>query len=341
MQQYSIKLTNQAKTEMESLLAYCLAGIDTDSEKFLVTLFIKALKKKIGTDATQEHIYLNKFEIPQIELFDILIDKFPFVKMGQQIINEAIIEEIKDMEEVTIMDIGIGLGTQMKNIMDMAKQLPKLQKMTIVGIEPFVDALEKAQMIMLAYRNIMPFEVEFIAINDFAENVDFSKIHPFSSPIIVNASLALHHIPTQVQRVEIMEKIKQLQPLAFILTEPNSDHFEVDFYKRFQNCYTHFYHIFQVIDQLEIDLKDKNALKLFFGREIEDIIGNSEKDRYEKHEPANHWIEKLQNTGFQLNTDFLANDFENYSCLDVKFHTEGYLGFTYNKETVLSIIYAN
>lgn len=341
MQQYSTRLSPFAKTEMENLLSYCLEGIDKDSEKFLVTLFIKALKKRLGTDSTREHIYLQNYEIPQIELFDILIDKFPFVKISQQIINEAIIEEIKGLTEVTIMDIGIGLGTQMKNIIELAKNLPNLRKMTIVGIEPFADALEKAGSMIESYRKNMPFEIEFVAIHDFSENVDFNEIAHLSSPLIVNASLALHHIPAQEQRVAIIEKIKRLNPLAFILTEPNSNHFEADFYQRFQNCYSHFYHIFQVIDQIEIESKDKNALKLFFGREIDDIIGNPDSDRYEKHEPATHWIEKLKDTGFQLKTDFLRESFENNTCLRVGFHSEGFLGLTYDKETVLSIIYAN
>lgn len=326
--------------ELEALMSYCLSGMDADSAQFLATLFLTALKKKTGRDAADEHIYLKRFEIPQIALFDILIEKFPFVKLSQGIINAAIIAEIRELEEVTLMDIGMGLGTQMKNIIELAKSLPKLKKMRVIGIEPFGDALEKASSMIAGLRSELAFELDFVGIHDFAEKVDYAAIPNLTSPLIVNASLALHHLPTQAQRMATIEKIKQLNPLAFILTEPNSNHFEPDFYKRFQNAYRHFYHIFQVIDQLEISAQDKNALKLFFGREIEDIIGNNEQERFEKHEPATHWIAKLKTAGFQLDTDFLQANFENNSCLKIAYQPEGFLGFTYENETVLAVIYA-
>ena len=81
-----------AKNEIESFFAHCMEDMDNDSEKLLATLLIKALNKRINSEFIGENIYLGKYEIPQIQLFNILIEKFPFVRFSQQIVNSAIVE---------------------------------------------------------------------------------------------------------------------------------------------------------------------------------------------------------------------------------------------------------
>lgn len=332
----------QAKEEVEGFFAECMEGMDTDSEKLLATLLIKALNKRIRSEFIGENIYLGRYETPQIQLFNILIEKFPFVRFSQQITNAAIVDEMQGVEEVTIMDIGIGQGTQMLNIIERAKELTGLKKLHIVGIEPFGDALVKAEAAILDRNGKVPFEIAFTALLGTAEDTDFAAVRHLDGKLIVNASLALHHIQSAERRTETIARIRQINPAAFILIEPNVNHYEPDFFARFHNCYHHFYSIFQVIDRIEnIDNVDKNALKMFFGREIEDIIGKEEKDRYEKHEPAAHWISRLRENQFSLKNDFLKSPVEAGCGVEVSYHKEGFLGFTFQQETVLAVIYAN
>jgi hypothetical protein len=340
MKYYPNNFNEKAKVEIDTLFAHCLDGLSNDSEKFLSTLFIKSLKSYIGPTSVNEHIYLKKYEMPQIQLFNILIKEFPFVKISQQITNGAILNLLKQNKEATIIDIGIGQGTQIKNLLESSKELCNLKKLKIIGIEPFNDALVKASTDINAYDSELPFEIEFTGINEFVENIDFSKITRENETIIVNASLALHHIQSLKQRYDVIANIKSINPLAFLLIEPNVDHFEPDFYRRFQNCYRHFYSIFRVVDQLNIDIIDKNSLKLFFGREIEDIIGKRDKDRYERHEPAYRWIEKLTQNGFSIRNNFFSLPFETKSGINIAMHKEGFLGFSYDTETILAVIYA-
>lgn len=334
------QFNEQAKTEVESLFAHCTVGMETDSQKLLATLMIKALNKKIRSESIGENIYLNKYEISQIQLFNILIEQFPFVKYSQIITNNATVDIIRQHSEVTIVDIGIGQGTQMVNIIESCKNLVHLNKLVIVGIEPFAEALQKAEATILSYQGKLPFEIEFAGIHDVAENVDFEVIPNLSGAIIVNASLALHHIQSEQQRSETIARIKQINPTALLLIEPNVNHYEPDFHQRFVNCYHHFYRIFQVIDRIDIEQKDKNALKLFFGREIEDIIGKEEKDRFEKHEPATHWIERLNQNKFSVRNEFLRPPLPSVCGVKIDHHQEGYLGFTFEDETVLAVIFA-
>jgi SAM-dependent methyltransferase len=269
-----------------------------------------------------------------------LIKKFPFVTISQQIVNGAILNEMQDCSEVTIIDIGIGQGTQMANLIELATDLPVLKKLHVVGIEPSSAALANAENALKLLAEKAPFAIQFYGVNAFAENFDFKIPAPKSDKIIVNASLALHHIQTSENRFATLQKIKNLQPAAFFLIEPNVDHFEPNFYRRFQNCYQHFYSIFQVIDKLDLKPDYKNAFKLFYGREIEDIIGKQDNSRFEKHEPAFRWIEKMNRTGFELNTNYFDFPVETPIGLKIAMHPERFLGFTYGTETVLAIMYA-
>ena len=152
-------LSLQNQSEFESLYNYCCEGMDTDSEKFLAALFLKALNQKICSDAINENTYQKKYEVSQIELFNILIDKFPFVKFSQQLINNSIAKTVGQLKSATIIDIGVGLGTQMVNVLELVKESSVLEKLTIIGIEPFGDALSIAEKNITAYKKKLSFEL--------------------------------------------------------------------------------------------------------------------------------------------------------------------------------------
>lgn len=316
-------------------------GMDSDSEKMLAAIMMQALSKKLNAADKNENIYLKSYEVSQIQLFNILISKLPFVKYSQGIINTAILDLLKDQSEAVIIDIGIGQGTQMVNILKEAGELKNLERLVIVGIEPFEEGIGHAEKNINAFSGKLPFELEFIAIREYIEKVDFNMLRGLPAYRIVNASLALHHIQTSGQRDKILEGINSLNPVALYLIEPNVNHFEPDFYNRFQNCYRHFSHLFNVIDAIDITQDEKNALKLFFGREIEDILGKPENERFEKHEPATHWLKRLRNQKFRISDEF-ADICQNPGYgVNIRFHKEGYLGFTVDHETVLAVISAN
>lgn len=329
------------KKGMQHLVDYCKTYQETESQKLISSLLINAMNKRFKMGEVNEHIYLKKDEVPQIQLFDILIKKFPFVKYSQLITNNAIIETMTDADEVCIIDIGVGQGTQMLHVIEGAKKLKTLKKLQIIGIEPFKEALQLAEANINSCNEAVHFEIQFVGLNKFVEEVDFELLGNLNGTLIVNASLALHHIQDMEQRQAVIKSVKKLNPDAFILIEPNVNHFETDFATRFMNCYQHYYNIFMVIDRLDIDAKDKTGLKLFFGREIEDVIGKEEKDRYEKHEKAISWIQRLEGCGFQLNHSILKSPVESEAGVKIQYHKEGFLGFTNETETVLAVMCAN
>lgn len=344
MKYYPDKFTEQARTEVEMLLDHCLADLGNDSEKFLSTLIIKALRHLIGPSEIDEHIYLKKYEITQIELFNVLIKEFPFVKWGHELSNTLIFNKLKNSKKAIVVDVGIGQGIQTRHLLEKLDEAKGLKEVVIVGIEPFEDALIAAGEMFKDLADEVSFKLEFVPLKGFVQEMKQDDLHKvigrYEGDIIINASLALHHIQSLEERINVISILRSLNPIGVVLTEPNSDHFEPNFNRRFQNCYQHFYHIFQVIDNLPVESKAKNGLKLFFGREIEDILGKSNEERYEKHEPAFRWIEKLSSCGFIVRNEFLDTLPSINSGIELGFMDEGFLGFTYKKETVLSIIYA-
>jgi len=118
--------------------------------------------------------------------------------------------------------------------------------------------------------------------------------------IYANASFALHHIQSESQRKVVFEMLKDLEMNALVVSEPNSDHYEPSYSKRFQNCVNHYGALFRIIDTLLITATEKAALKLFFSREIDDVLGHTEAARVEKHYATEQWVQMFEETGFQL-----------------------------------------
>ncbi|HMW38412.1 MAG: GRAS family protein [Saprospiraceae bacterium] len=327
---------------LTQLYQACRSNAVSNSEDLLSSLILKALIRRTHAEAISGNIYDNTTDTPQIELFNILIEKFPFVKFSQQLVNDAIISLLSQSETATILDIGIGQGTQILGILSRLPRDSRLRRLIIIGVEPFPEALSictRRIEEISAHSNI---DIQFYPIEAFIEKLDFEFVRNLcQGNLIVNASLALHHIQTDIQRVKVLQAVKNLRPVGLYLIEPNVDHMDPDLSTRVRNSFHHFHALFQVIDRLEIKDQDKNSLKLFFGREIEDILGKQEADRYERHDLATRWISHLEHCGFKNKSAMLDLPVRNSYGVEMNCTNEGFFGFTYDTETVLAVIYAS
>ena len=121
----------------------------------------------------------------------------------------------------------------------------------------------------------------------------------------MNAAFALHHIAERPSNVNPRDafflQLRRWEPRGVVLCEPNSDHHRSPIRERFHNCWRHFFLTFQLIEELDISRQEKNAMKLFFSREIEDIVGTlDETRRFERHELTELWLGRLERAGFEL-----------------------------------------
>ena len=280
-------------------------------------VFASAMAERLA-DANVEtaNLYLRRFAIPQIELFNLLGKHVPMARMATQIANQVLAQSIIGEAHPTLIDVGIGTGRQFSALLDdLAGRSALPPALTIVGIEPAADALNQARLHLMTQAARLGVQLRFLGFPKAAEALgedDLARIAGacHSAPAI-NAAFALHHIADDAQgrdqRNAVLRRLHALQPRCLVLAEPDVDHHEPRFFQRFRNCFAHFGAVFQVLDALPVRQAERDALKVgFFGREIADILGTPEGLRSERHESAAAWFQRLSATGFAVRTAGVA-----------------------------------
>ncbi|MGD8189383.1 GRAS family protein [Brevibacillus ginsengisoli] len=321
-------------------------NIKEDANDILIYLFAKSLMKRIDTGMTKKiNLYLQSFEIPQIHLFNLLANSMPIIRAASQISNQLLAQSIEGKESIALCNIGIGTGRQEIALLEelqQRNQLPK--KITIYAIEPSKESIEKAQQVIEDAARRMNIEVIFYpfvsTIEDLPEE-NWQVIAQREDPLFVNAAFALHHIRDRVgevdTRTQMIRKIHSLSPNKFVLCEPYSNHYTSDLHERFLNCWHHFSLLFQLINELSLTKEEKFSLKLFFSREIEDILGNPEEFRTEKHETAESWLQRCTEAGFTPCNELSSRDVFHDHLVECS-EKSGYIGLNYKGETIVAIL---
>jgi hypothetical protein len=281
----------------------------------------------------------------QITLFNLVAKHLHYVAASSQLSNLHLARYVEEQSGVTLLNIGIGTGRQEVALLQTLKQhgvLPK--KLTVHAIEPFADALEAAEQAIGDACRLYGVELAFHPYLGVVEQLDdtvWQKFVPQMGRLLVNASFALHHIRGQCndteERQTVFHKIRKLNPTALVICEPHSDHFEPDLRVRFENCWRHFELVFDYIDGLRLAKEEVVALKMFFSREIEDILGNQEENRFERHERAETWVELMRASGFTLYSDVAIVDQVVTPHADLTMR-DGYVGIDYKGETLIAVM---
>lgn len=339
-------LTEDDKTVLNEIYHESLEDLD-EPESMFTYMLTKAMRKHFMDGQSQEHIYLQRFEIPQIRLFELLIQQFPLANLSQQCVNTLLIDALVNHTNPVLMDIGIGTGFQVSRIIEglTKKSDNQIKCLTIVGIEPFADALRMTETNIQRASENTSFEVKLIVKEAFIEQMSQEELRQMLPAqydgLYVNASFALHHIQQMSQRKAVFEILKKLSVDAFVLSEPNSNHFEPSYPKRYQNCQNHYGVLFQIIDTLPITTTEKAALKLFFSREIDDVLGNTEDVRVEKHLATEQWVQLLEETGFQLQKRAALFEYDQLNGTNLKTDLPNRYATEFNGEEITSLFWAN
>jgi hypothetical protein len=275
-------------------------------------------------------------------LFDILANQFPIVLTAQSLVNNLICTYSKSYQTITLLDIGIGRGIQMVRLLTLLNQIQELEMVNVIGIELFEPALKHTESQLHQLNDELRIKINFFPINSTAETTDFKAlkllIDEEGAPLLVNASLCLHHIQKKEERVQLFNNLKSLQPKLLRLIEPDADCYTHEFDMRLENAFHHFNSLYSYINTLALKEEEKKGLKQFFSTELFDAIALPDQHRFEKYEEGQAWVKIANDAGFKSFdlTEFITG--LSIPEIEVQTASEKYIWFGYKGTPLLSVI---
>ncbi len=283
----------------------------TSNPALLGHLVSEALMSRLDRSlVASKNIYVADFDIPQIDLFYEMATAYPHIYLSHNIANVALADEMARLEAVTLLEIGIGKGTQVEQLLERLARHPRrtTRRVQLIAIDPDPANLQDASIRVRTLAGRLPFSVEIKTRLGLIEQMPIELLAGLlgrtHGELVINSAYTLHHILPAANdntvRTQVLRKLAALGPRLVTLIEPDSNHHEEGLTKRFNNCWIHFKAVFELIDEAPLEPAVKFTIKeKFFGREIRDMFGVSDAFRCERHEATTDWVERLARAGFE------------------------------------------
>lgn len=333
-----------AREVLGTLVDHQLDRESDDDVRYFI--FANALAKRLESGrAASINLYLQEYETPQIELFNLVARHLPTVGAAGSVANRILAEQLANRDAVTLLDIGIGTARQEVALLhEMARAGTLPEQLTVIAIEPNAHCLAQAQRALRETADALHLDLRFRGICAVIEDLtpqQWDTLRADDSPLVVHAAFAMHHIRETATsgRDDVFARLHALNADAIVLCEPNADHHTESFFRRFESAWDHFSRTFRLIDGLDVSPRERRAMKLFFTREIEDILANDESTRCERHEPSSSWVDRLSRSGFYPAPDLHGVAAVDGSAIAASAH-EGYVGLDFEGTTLVSILCA-
>lgn len=284
-------------------------GMDVPSESLLSHMIAEALLLRVDRNLlVGKNIYLQQYEVSQIDLFGLLPRAIPHVPQSYAIANQYLGHALRPLASAAIVDIGIGKGLQIVDLLrSLALDPGRLRRLRIVALDPSAANIAEAAAAIAVLAPDLPFTVDVLGLRALVEQCDATMLRAAAGDVegtVINAAYALHHTrhpPHETEaRTDLLRRLAVLQPRVFTLVEPSANHDTDQLTRRVHSCWEHFGTVFDLIDHSAATPLEKFAIKeKFFGREVRDILGSSDAFRCERHEPYESWLLRLAKAGLR------------------------------------------
>ena len=340
-------MKNSVDDKAASVIAQCAQQFSWKPDEELTKHLKRALHARFEGIAPEQiqNTYLKEFEIPQIQLFDILANRFPLVLEAQKLVEESIIAMAGNQQHLCLIDVGIGRSVQMARLLQSLNGCKNLETVTLIGIEIQKDSLEFSKNLLNGLKTSLDFTLQFHPINQAIEEIDFDEIRQLipagDCRLIINASLALHHIQTKESRSHVLNCLAGLHPDLLSLIEPNVDCFTNDFEQRCINVYQHFSALYAYINTLALKDEEKKGLKQFFSNELFDAIALPDAYRFEKYDLSINWCSLGKSFGL---SNFDIKQFIDDSAIPgirITYNDNGFVNLVFDQTDILGVIALN
>lgn len=290
------------------------ARLDGAPAERIAALFARALRARFDGDRSGTgNLYdLGAGPSEMLAAFRALVDDTPIIRFGHLGANEIIARAAADREEITVIDVGVGHGTQWLGLLDRLASSPsRAPRVTLVGVEvpePGVDPqrqLAAVEQRLSAHAAARGISFRFRGMCARIEDVTDLGVGP-ADEVIINASFALHHVPAgdavtdrARSRDGVLERLRELRPRALVLAEPHLEHNALDFAERVEESMHHYALVFDILATLRVAPGPRRIIEqAFFGREIMNIVTGEGPARQERHEHIGSWQSRLARLGF-------------------------------------------
>lgn len=285
-------------------------GPETSNDALLGHIVAEALLKRIDRNLVEsKNIYLETFDIPQIELFSSLGSAVPLVPASHSIANQYLVGELRERTTGSLLEIGVGRAVQLVAFLKMlAQNHGALRTLKVLALDPDKNNIAATVAAVEALRPSLPFELVLETREGLLENISDEALRTwveFLGPEpTVNSSFTLHHVMHPMNdtefRTRLLRRINEyFKPSVFTLIEPHADHDTEGVGRRFDASWRHFGTVFEMVDRSSVAPEHRFVIKeKFFGREIRDIFGTSDMFRCERHETYDQWLFRLAKAGF-------------------------------------------
>lgn len=285
-------------------------GLELSNEQLLGHLVAEPLLRRLDRRLVEaKNIYLQRFDIPQIELFYQMKATYPQVSAAHDIANQFHAHALAGRDEVSLFEVGIGKGAQVVELVETLARKPQaLRCLRVFALDPDIENLRSAANWLRRIGERLGVRIPFYPMCVQLEDVsveELRNIRRIAGPsLVINSAFALHHTSHDVgdhaYRTRLLSRLaSELQPELFTLVEPNANHDTEHLPARFDACWRHFGAVFDLIDESGLSPEVRLSIKeRFFGREIRDIFGSSDRFRSERHETIDSWLLRLDKAGF-------------------------------------------
>ncbi|KAG6577566.1 Scarecrow-like protein 18, partial [Cucurbita argyrosperma subsp. sororia] len=228
----------------------------------------------------------------------------PFIRFCHLTANQAILEAIEDCGMVHVVDFDIIHGVQWPPLMQaLAERFASpMLRITAIGLD--LTSLLKTGDRLSKFAHSLGLRFHFhplLLLNDH----DVDRLVPAAltlfpdEALAVNCVLYLHRLLKDDVR-RLLHKIKALNPKVVTIAEKEANFNHPLFMQRFLEALNHYSLIF---DSLEATMpqNSKERLeveKVWFGREIDDVVSEEGNKRRQRHERYESWEIMLKSLGF-------------------------------------------
>lgn len=320
--------------------------IGTANDELLAHLIADSLLRRIDRNLLESRsIFFQQFEIPKVLRYHRLAKAIPFITIGHEVANQFICKTVDTTGTLTVVDIGIGEGVQIRRLLRRLARLSQPpRQVDIVGLDPARSLLAACRDELARLRSKVPFPIHFRSLETTLEDLAIEQLEetigPRTGPLAINAAFTLHHTHHQVgdtaRRTLLLQRLTALEPQVLTVVEPHSNHDTENLTERIHHAWRHFSAISALIDESNLDASTLFAIKKeFFGRQARDIFGTSDHFRSERHEPYEHWLERLDRAGFEPLPVTINTFMPPYCSSSV---ADGLVRLSYRDQVILAVL---